>query len=204
MDLLFGFYEIAMQVSDGKVSLNLSRYNGQITFSQITEPTKKRKVDAESDTEAHGSEMFRSPDKLSTVRKKHGSRNASPRPCPEPIKSASPMSEDLEALFSAIKASPGGSMSLKYSGENDKGVFSFLGRGKSAVRSGAVTVSYSNYDPTKKKPEDLVRFSHTRSKYNLTRDLFLRCADTRPEGWARCAGDCPARRGEHLLRIHTG
>ena len=147
--------ENVMQVAGGIVSLNLSGYTGQINFSQISDAAKKRKADVESDSESPRSETCRSPDQLSTVRKKHDSRIVSPPPCSTTAKTAAPISEDLEAIFASIRSS-GGSMSLEYSGDSDKGVFSFLGRGKSAARSGAVEVSCSNYDPTKKKPDDLV------------------------------------------------
>ncbi len=136
------------------MSLNLTGYCGQITFSQISE-RKKRKIDADSDCEGNlRGEDLRSPDQLSTVRKK---RDTSEVSTPQNM-SITPRSKELDEVFAAVEHSPGGSVTLSYSDGNEKGVFYFLG-GKSALRSGAVEVLCSNYDPTKKKPEDLVRFS---------------------------------------------
>jgi hypothetical protein len=141
-----------LQILDGTVSLNLTGYSGKITFSQISEK-KKRKVDADSDCDSNiRCEDLRTPDQLSTVRKRRDTREGSPPSIPQTI---IPRSKELDEVFAAVQHSPGGSVTLSYSDENEKGVFAFLG-GKSALRSGAVEVLCSNYDPTKKKPEDLV------------------------------------------------
>jgi hypothetical protein len=142
-------------VSDGIVSLNLSSYSGQITFAQISEPKRKRNVDAESDSECSRCAILGSPEQISTVRKKPRSRNNSPSPCVPTVNRALPRSEELDAVFSEIRKSPGATVFFKYSLDNDKGVFSFLG--KNATRTGAVEVSCSSYDPTKQKPDSLVR-----------------------------------------------
>lgn len=181
------------------MSINLSGYSGQITFAQISEPRKKRKTDAESDSETPRCEIFRSPDKLSIVRKQYESRNDSPPPA-APASAPVPRSEELDAVFSEILKSPGASVSLKYSACNEKGVFSFLG--KNAVRNGAVEVSCSGYDPTKKRPDDLVRDSFScRHDCNLK---WTSNAGPWTERWTRSPRNSRRCRRTHLFRIYAG
>ena len=135
--------------------MNLTSYSGQITFSQISE-TKKRKADVDSDCDINlRCEELRSPDQLSTVRKKRDTETSEVSLPSVRQTMPKPRSKELDEVFAAVEHSPGGSVTLSYLDDNEKGVFSFLG-GKSALRSGAVEVLCSNYDPTKKKPEDLV------------------------------------------------
>lgn len=55
----------------------------------------------------------------------------------------------------ALLAEAGGFAIIDGEGNGD-GLFHFLGGGKSPAKSGLVTVTASGYDPSKKKPEDLV------------------------------------------------
>jgi hypothetical protein len=176
--------------------LNLTGFSGKITFSEIPE-RKKRKADADSDCDSSlRCEELRSPDQLSTVKKKRDTRDGSP---PSVRQTINPRSKELVEIFAAVQHSPGGSVTLSYSDDNEKGVFSFLG-GKTALQSGAVEVMCSNYDPTKKKTEDLV-CAFVQSLCTSRTQLTSTLPDSWEEGWSGCLGNRSRRRRRHFHRV---
>ena len=78
-------------------------------------------------------------------------------PAPQGEASRSGAGQDSHLEAHAQLAEAGGFVRIEgEEGGSGNGLFHYLGGGKSAVKSGFVTVTASGYDPSKKRPDDLV------------------------------------------------
>uniref|UniRef100_A0A6U4L3D6 Uncharacterized protein n=1 Tax=Hemiselmis andersenii TaxID=464988 RepID=A0A6U4L3D6_HEMAN len=173
VDVQLSTYEGAqIKVEGGRVRVSLENYTGELFFTVSGNGKKRAHIEIEDDEPAE------SPSTVGTVKKpahaagsSHSRRNADsdfvlddssapPRggaPAPAPISGAARGDdEDGVAIPEPYRRIVEGGGSVSLDNPDGDGLFAFLGGKRGPVREGLISVTCSGYDPTKKKPEDLV------------------------------------------------